>query len=159
MKFFYFFLIVFFMQTGYGQNATLSSGGTASGTGGTSDYSVGQVFYTSATGPNGVSSQGVQQPYEVTTSVGDELDHVKLVMKVYPNPTMSGLVLIIDPNSNSSIKGMNLQVSDMNGKRLFSEKILKYETPINMESLVPSYYILNVYQASKLIKSFKILKN
>lgn len=32
------------MQTGYGQNTTLSSGATASGTGGTSDYSVGQVF-------------------------------------------------------------------------------------------------------------------
>ncbi|MBK7233534.1 MAG: T9SS type A sorting domain-containing protein [Saprospiraceae bacterium] len=147
------------MQTGYGQNTTLSSGATASGTGGTSDYSVGQVFYTTATGPNGASNQGVQQPYQVTTSVGDELDQVKLVMKVYPNPTMSGLVLIIDPNSNSSIKGMNLQIYDINGKRLFSEKILKYETPINMESLVASYYILNVYQASKLIKSFKILKN
>ncbi|MBK9630415.1 MAG: T9SS type A sorting domain-containing protein [Saprospiraceae bacterium] len=147
------------MQTGYGQNTTLSSGATASGTGGTSDYSVGQVFYTTATGPNGASNQGVQQPYQVTTSVGDELDQVKLVMKVYPNPTMSGLVLIIDPNSNSSLKGMNLQIYDINGKRLFSEKILKYETPINMESLVASYYILNVYQASKLIKSFKILKN
>jgi hypothetical protein len=43
------------------QESVNGSGGDATGTGGTSSYSIGQVVYTTATGTNGSVAQGVQQ--------------------------------------------------------------------------------------------------
>lgn len=39
--------------------------GNATGTGGTSSYSIGQVVYASATGTNDSVNQGMQQPFEI----------------------------------------------------------------------------------------------
>jgi hypothetical protein len=44
----------------YSQNSTLSSGGQATGTGGSVSYSVGQIAYSSLSGTNGSLIQGVQ---------------------------------------------------------------------------------------------------
>ena len=49
------------------QENTVASGGKATGSGGTVSYSVGQVVYTTNAGTNGSLSQGVQQPYVVST--------------------------------------------------------------------------------------------
>lgn len=46
------------------QEVILTSGGNASGSGGTVSYSIGQTFYTTYTGANGSASHGVQHPYE-----------------------------------------------------------------------------------------------
>ena len=52
------------------QQSPTATGGEATGTGGTASYSVGQVVYTTNTGTNGSMAQGVQQPYEISTTVG-----------------------------------------------------------------------------------------
>ena len=68
------FISAAFLLLGLGglhaQESVNSSGGEATGTGGTASYSVGQVVYTTATGTNGSVAQGVQQPYEISTTVG-----------------------------------------------------------------------------------------
>ncbi len=46
------------------QESIVASGGDASGSGGSSSYSVGQVFYSNYTGSNGSEAQGVQQADE-----------------------------------------------------------------------------------------------
>lgn len=46
------------------QEAILTSGGNASGSGGTVSYSIGQTFYTTYMGANGSVSHGVQHPFE-----------------------------------------------------------------------------------------------
>ena len=45
----------------HSQKSVAASGGDASGTGGSSSYSIGQVFYSNHTGLNGSEAQGVQQ--------------------------------------------------------------------------------------------------
>ena len=45
----------------HAQEAVAASGGDASGTGGSSSYSIGQVFYSNYIGLNGSEAQGVQQ--------------------------------------------------------------------------------------------------
>ena len=45
----------------HSQESVAASGGDASGTGGSSSYSIGQVFYSNYTGLNGSEAQGVQQ--------------------------------------------------------------------------------------------------
>ena len=47
----------------YGQQALVASGGSVGGENGSVSYSIGQVFYSSQTGTNGLINQGVQQVY------------------------------------------------------------------------------------------------
>ncbi|WP_159476557.1 T9SS type A sorting domain-containing protein [Dyadobacter sp. 3J3] len=57
-------LLVFFFQSSVAQQANVSSGGNATGSGGSVSYSLGQIFYTSVAVSNGKVSQGVQQPFD-----------------------------------------------------------------------------------------------
>ena len=49
------------------QESVNSTGGNATGSGGTVSYTIGQVGYTTNTGSNGSVAQGVQQAYEILT--------------------------------------------------------------------------------------------
>ena len=51
------------------QESANSSGGDATGSGGTIAYSIGQVVYTTNTGSNGSVAKGVQHAYEIFTSL------------------------------------------------------------------------------------------
>ncbi len=54
------------------QESIVASGGEATGTGGSSSYSIGQVSYTSNQGTGGSVEQGVQQPFEIYAVLGME---------------------------------------------------------------------------------------
>jgi hypothetical protein len=158
MKVFSFLFFLFLAYQSHAQNNSVSSGGNAIGPEGSSSYSVGQVVYTNATGSGGSSNQGVQQTYEITSSLGEELSHIQLIMKVYPNPTLSDMVLKIYNTTNYSFRNMNFQLLDIHGKLLYSELIGSSETTISMANLTSSVYFLHIYYENKIIKSFKILK-
>ena len=76
------------------------TGGDATGAGGPSSYTVGQVVYTTNTGTNGSVAQGVEQPYEISTSVGIKVTAINLELVAYPNPTNNALTLNIDNYNN-----------------------------------------------------------
>ena len=69
------------------QNSTTISGGEASGSGGASSYTVGQVVYTTDTGTNGSVAQGIQQPHEIYTTAGMKETEINFELTAYPNPT------------------------------------------------------------------------
>ena len=54
------------------QESTQTSGGEATGEGGTVNYTVGQVAYDTHTGTTGSVAEGVQQPYEISVVIGIE---------------------------------------------------------------------------------------
>jgi hypothetical protein len=142
---------------GYGthaQNNPVTTGGNASGTGGAISYSIGQVVYTTNTGGNGTVAQGLQQPYEISTTSGISEATVSLAMSAYPNPTTNHLYLKVEDFSN-----LNYQLFDLAGKVIESNNIISTSTLINMEEFPPAIYFINVTQNSQLIKSFKIIKN
>lgn len=56
-------LIVFSFQMSLAQQSSVSSGGNATGSGGSVSYSVGQVFFTTNTAASGTMSEGVQQVF------------------------------------------------------------------------------------------------
>ena len=76
----------------YAQQSIPASGADASGSGGSSSYSVGQLVYTTNTGSGSVS-QGVQQVFEFQTLSNPELTTVKLSAVTYPNPTSDYVIL------------------------------------------------------------------
>lgn len=139
------------------QESINAAGGIASGSGGSANYSVGQLVYTTNTGSNGSVAQGVQQPYEISAITGiEEAKDINLTITAYPNPTTDYLTLNV---KDFELSNLNFQLYDMQGKLLRNEKITGNQTSIVMSNLVPSTYFVKVIQGNKEIKTFKIIKN
>lgn len=156
-------LLIIFLVIGLGltellaQNAQPTSGGVASGGGGTMSYTVGQLVYTTNTGSGGTISQGVQQSYEIWIITDtNEGKQITLSVSVFPNPTSDYLILHFQ---NSDIKELSYQLIDINGKTLENKSITGSETSINMNKLVRATYFLKVTNGNTDIKTFKIIKN
>jgi hypothetical protein len=160
IRFFKLFIGIFLM--GYGttiiaQTTIPASGGNASGSGGTSSYSVGQIVYTTNTATNGSVTQGVQQPYEISVITGIEAaKDISLEMVVYPNPAQDFVKLTI---KNYEAQNLKYQLYDINGSLIKDNKVEGNETSISMQNLLPSVYFLKVTDNNKVIKNFKIIKN
>jgi hypothetical protein len=137
------------------QESTNASGGDATGSGGTVAYSVGQVVYTSNTGSSGTVDQGVQHAYEIFT-VGIKETALNISLTAFPNPTMDNLTLQISDYNNEKL---SYQLFDMQGKQLSNGQIVAQQTQINMNSLPPATYFVNIVnQENKQVQSFKIIK-
>ena len=142
-----------FAQT---QESANSSGGNATGSGGTVAYSIGQVVYTTNTGSNGSVAQGVQHAYEIFT-VNIKETELNISLTAFPNPTAENLTLQISDYNNEKL---SYQLFDMQGKQLSNGQIVAKQTQINMNSLpIATYFVTVVNQENKNVQSFKIIKN
>jgi hypothetical protein len=140
----------------HSQQSAVVSGGNASGVGGTMSYSVGQVEFTTNTSTTGSLSQGVQQPFEIQTILGNEIPQINLIFLVYPNPTEELLTLDI---GNFDFRKTTFQLFDLNGRLLIDKKIIEGKTKIAIDRYPSATYLLNVLDNNKILKTFKILKN
>lgn len=149
-------LILFCLPKLMAQQATVTSGGNATGSGGKVSYSVGQIVYKSQTGTNGNVNQGLQQAIEIFTLSGEEFANIKLEAVAYPNPTISSVTLKI---SNFSLDNLNYQFFDIQGRLINDGKISNEETVFDMERYPAATYILKINSNTKGLKTFKIIKN
>ena len=137
------------------QESANASGGDATGSGGTVAYSIGQVVYTTNTGSNGSVAQGVQHAYEIFT-VGIKETALNISLTIFPNPTTDNLTLQISDYNNEKL---SFQLFDIQGKQLSNGQIVAQQTQINMNSLPPATYFVNIVnQENKQVQSFKIIK-
>lgn len=138
------------------QESANSSGGDATGSGGTVAYSIGQVVYTTYVGSNGSVAQGVQHGYEIFT-VGIKETELNISLTAFPNPTTENLTLQISDYKNEKL---SYQLFDMQGKQLSNGQITAQQTQINMNGLPSAtYFIYVVNQEKKKFQSYKIIKN
>lgn len=150
------FTFTFCLSTVSAQESGNTTGGNASGSGGSASYSLGQVVYTTNTGTNGSIAQGAQQPYEISVVTAiEEAKGINLLVTAYPNPTTDYLILDIP---DFHLFPFTFSLYDMNGKLIQSEKITGNQTSIVMSNLVPATYFVKVIQGSKEVKTFKIVK-
>lgn len=140
----------------HAQQALPAAGNEASGAGGTCSYTIGQIDYTSNSGPTGEVNQGVQQPYEILTTVGLEDQSITLELAAFPNPTTGSMTLSV---SNYANQKLTYQLFDTRGKLIEEREINQHETPISMHQLAPSAYLLKVTDNGQLVKEFQIIKN
>ena len=140
----------------FGQQSVVTTGGLASGSGGTLSYSVGQVLYSSTnTNSNGYLIQGVQQPYDTTIITGiDPIDGIEI--SIYPNPVNNFLQINL---KDHKLKNLRYDLIDLQGRVLQSEKINSNEITLKMEALPKSIYFLKVNNGNKTMKTFKFIKN
>jgi hypothetical protein len=149
-------LLLGFGLTAQAQQANPSTGGDATGSGGSVAYSVGQIVYTTHTGTNGSVAQGVQQPYEISVVLGIENSLIDLDISAYPNPTTQNLTLSI---GNDISETLHFQLCDLSGKIIERRKISNRTETIHMENLATGPYFLKVSNANNEVKIFKIIKN
>ena len=148
-------LFLFSLQLSYSQEIVPSTGGDATGAGGTSSFTVGQVFYTSNTSSTGSVSQGVQQAFEIQTLSNPGLLTVQLTAVTYPNPTTDYIVLKI---TDTALENLQYSLFDLNGKTIVSKKITTSSTEINTRNFSIGMYLLQLTKKNQPIKTFKIIK-
>jgi len=140
----------------YSQETIPASGGDATGSGGTSSYSVGQLVYTTNTSSNGSVTQGVQQSIELFNLSNPELTVLTLTAVTYPNPTTDYVVLAL---TNSTLTDLSYALYDLQGRLVHKGKVNEDTTQIPMQHLESAVYLLKVNQNNQELKSFKIIKN
>jgi|DEB19_MinimDraft_2_1074335.scaffolds.fasta_scaffold25682_2 hypothetical protein len=150
-------ILCFGITTAKAQQSSNTSGGNATGAGGTVSYSVGQMNYTTNTGTSGSVSQGVQQPFEIyaVTSVDDAKD-LNINLSAFPNPTFDFLTLKIE---SAVSKNLSYLLFDINGKLLVTQKLDGTETKIAMNNYAAATYFIKITENNNILKTFKIIKN
>ena len=143
------------LQLSYSQETVPSTGGDATGTGGTSSFTVGQVFYSSNTSSTGSVSQGIQQAFEIQTLSNPGLLTVQLTSVTYPNPTTDFIVLKI---TDTTLENLQYTLFDLNGKTIASKPIRTSSTEIAMKNLSVGMYLLKLTKKNKPLKTFKVIK-
>lgn len=137
------------------QQVVDASGGDATGSGGSSNFSVGQVVYTTNSSATGSVGQGIQQAFEIFTLSNPELTALTLSAVAYPNPTTDKIVLSLQ---NSDLTDLSYVLYDLSGRTLARALVQGAETEIAMRNLPSGAYILKVNKNNAELKTFKIIK-
>lgn len=140
----------------FAQEAILTNGGDATGVGGSSSYSIGQVIYTTNFGVSTSSAQGVQQPYEISIISEVIESKTNLEINIYPNPTSDFLRLNIE---NLDLKSLSYELYDIEGKLITKNLIKNNISTIKVDELEKSTYFLKIIKNQNSVKTFKIIKN
>lgn len=139
----------------FGQDAVVSNGGDASGSGGSSSYTIGQTVVSGGSGSGVAVDAGVQQPFEIFVLVGVEELDIDLSISVHPNPTTAYLTI---STKTFREKSYTYVLSDSKGTLISSSSINSEMVSIDMQNLSASFYFLTVSSGQKAIKTFKIIK-
>ena len=135
------FILLLFPLMLKAQNNTVAGGATATGTNGSVTYTIGQIFYKTASETNGSVSEGVQQPFEILTLSTTEIPQIQLTAVVYPNPTIQNVTLSI---KEYDFTEMQFALIDISGKIISQGNITQSETPIDMNQLASAIYFLKI---------------
>ncbi len=141
----------------HAQVALPTSGGNATGSGGSVSYTIGQIVYTNAAATTDSIEQGVQQPYKISLVTGLEgTEGITLQYSAYPNPTTHSVTLKVE---DFKTEGLTYQLVDLNGRQLETKKVNAIETSIDMSDLAPAIYLLKIVDDHSEVKIFKIFKS
>ena len=149
------FVVGFSIQS-YAQASFNTAGNNTSGSNENVTSSIGEVFYDTAISSTGSVAAGVQQPYEITETLGIDITEINLSLKIYPNPTPDILNLKV---GFSDFKKYSYEISDGSGKLLTTKNpVIESQTSIRMASYPAAIYYLKIMKDGKVIKIFKVLK-
>jgi hypothetical protein len=138
-----------------GQQATTSSGGDFSGSGGTVAFSIGQTVVEPLSGSSGSVNPGVQQPFEFFTVWVEEYA-LLAELNVFPNPTRQDVSLTL---RGIVPDGMEYRLLDASGRVVIADRIASDRTQLALADLPAAVYVLHITQAGKPTHTFRIIKN
>jgi len=147
--------LIFFTFMSHAQQGTVASGGTTNGTGGSSDFSIGQVVYLNYSNDSWQISEGIQQPYEIY-QVNSLTEENQLLITFGPNPTAEQLTINVE---NSALNDLSYALADLNGKLIIDGDLQDSKNELDIKTLAPAQYILTIYKSNKPVNVFKLIKN
>lgn len=142
----------------FSQSAVVPTGGTATGSGGTVTYTVGQIADQKVEGNGQYIIEGVQQPFEIQEVGINNYPDITLEAILYPNPTTSKVILSIRKYDIPSY-GLTAQLYDFNGKLVKSFIVKDLDTEIDFSNYAAATYQLRIVDNKTLLKTFKVVKN
>ncbi len=137
------------------QTSLNTSGGVALSSSGTVAYSLGQAFQDTPSNGLVSVSQGVQQPYEITQTLGIDISEISLNVKVFPNPTQDFLNLRVDFSDYSKY---TYSIYDSSDKLILAGKVSSRDTVLRVSSYPAGLYYVKVIKSGKPLKVFKVIK-
>lgn len=141
----------------YAQKSPVTAGGEASGSGGSSSYSIGQLAYADITTNKLSENQGVQQAYEIMEVTEKKaIIPSRLEFAVYPNPTEDVVNVAITNYENEKV---SYQLISETGQLLTNTQASEDITSISMKNAASGMYFIQVIQNEQAIKTFKIIKH
>jgi len=146
---------VFFLPTALSQTSLSSSGGNATGAAGSLSYTMGQAGYVTLTGATGTATEGVQQPFIISSPTGTAPDAFSLRWIAYPNPVNESLTL---ETGNIITGDLSYKLTDMYGRSVKNGRITSGSMTISFSELPPGTYFLRIFITDREIKIFKIVK-
>jgi hypothetical protein len=153
--FLHFTVLLLVSTTVFAQSGITVSGATATGTGGSATYSIGQLDYVNISNSNGIVTQGIQQPYEIYTVSGVEVSGIELYASVHPNPTQKSVMLTV---SGLPLVHMYYVITDLQGQILVHQGIETSQTTVSLGDISAGSYYIKVYSNNEFLKTFKIIK-
>ncbi len=139
----------------FAQSSQNSGGNNISTSSGNVSYSIGQTFYEPSASTSASITPGVQQSYEISETLGQEIAEIGLSLKVYPNPTTDILNLRIDLND---YQRYNYELYDLGGRFLLKKSVSGKTTEISMSKYPSGTYLIKVSKGNSSVKIFKIIK-
>lgn len=142
----------------FSQSAVVSTGGTATGSGGTVSYTLGQIADQRVDGSGKYIIEGVQQPFEIQEVGINNYPDITLEAMLYPNPTSNKVMLSIRKYDIPSY-GLTVQLYDFNGKLIKTIIVKDLDTEMDFSQYAAATYQLRLMDQKTLIKTFKVVKN
>lgn len=136
------------------QQSIVPAGTLATGSGGSSSYTIGQIDYLQK-GSGTEVMEGVQQAYEIISLDVKNLDTKEKDILLYPNPVKD--FLSIDFRENS-YQNSDYLLFDLQGQKIRQGTLNQQKSKLDFSLLSPSVYILRILQNNQVIKTFKIIK-
>ncbi len=132
-----------------------SSGGDIQSASGSVSFSIGQVVYNTQSSTNNSIEEGVQHAYVISSN--GQVDYsVSNMIHVSPNPTIDRIIIEIKEHEYYNYE---YQLITIDGKIIENMNFVSNFQEINLSSLTPSTYFLNIKNPNKRpVQNFKIIK-
>ena len=156
LSFLLFFSMIAFVA--FSQSGIVTTGGTASGGGGSATYTVGQIADQRMEAGGKYIIEGVQQPYEIQTVGINNYPGIQLEAVLYPNPTAHFVQMKIS-NFEIPPHGLKAQLFDKSGKLLQVFDVQELLTQMDLSEYPSATYQLRIMDDKQLLKTFQIVKN
>jgi hypothetical protein len=117
-------------------------------------YTIGETVVSTLTGSEAILTQGFQQGVIHLTAV-ESIELPGFEVSVFPNPATDIVKLKIlkkEPGNYS------FSIFDLSGKNLMNKNFTNSETEISLGFLIPSTYLMKIFDEKRELKTFKIVK-
>lgn len=140
----------------YGQRDIVVGGGQVAATEGSINYTIGQSFYRPFGNAEMSIIPGMQQTYGVTTVSTETPAYLNVAIDVFPNPTSDFITARVNGYNPAEL---DYKVLNINGDVLLMGSFESNEMGIDLSTLVPAVYLLQITSEEKYTNTYKIIKH